>query len=50
MDALLAEVANVGFPIAMAAYLIMKFESTINANTQAIQALKDTIRNCMVKK
>jgi len=37
-------VSNVGFPIAVTAYLLMKFEPTMKANTEAIQDLRTTIQ------
>jgi hypothetical protein len=37
-------ISNVGFPIVITVYLILKFEKTIEGNTLALQALKDIIR------
>lgn len=34
-------ISNVGFPITMAAYLLFKFEHTINKNTQALNKLRE---------
>ena len=32
-------IANVGFPIAIAGYLLMRFEGILSKNTEALQAL-----------
>lgn len=37
-------VSNVGFPIAMVAYFIFRFEKIIKSNTEMIQALYNYIK------
>lgn len=38
-------VSNVGFPIAMTFYLIIRFEKKLDQNTQVIKDLKEVIQN-----
>ena len=37
-------ISQVGFPIAMCGYLLLRFEKKLEENTQALQALKDTLK------
>ena len=39
-------ISNVGFPIAMCIYLVVKVEKSINNNTQALQEVKQVMINC----
>lgn len=43
MEELLNLVANVGFPIAVAVYLLVRVESRVNILTQAITELREAI-------
>jgi len=38
-------ISTVGFPIVMCLYLVVKFEGTINKNTEAITGLSAIIKN-----
>ena len=44
---LIALVSNVGFPIAMCIYFVVKVERAINNNTQALQEVKKAMTNCL---
>jgi len=37
-------ISSVGFPIAVTAYLLIRFEKIIEENTKALQSLRDIIR------
>ena len=39
-------ISNVGFPIAMCIYFVVKVERAINNNTQALQEVKKVMNNC----
>ena len=39
-------ISNVGFPIAMCIYFVVKVEKSINNNTQALQEVKKVMGNC----
>jgi len=39
-------ISNVGFPIAMCIYFVVKVEKSINNNTQALQEVKKVMNNC----
>ena len=39
-------ISNVGFPIATAIYLMLKFEKKIAENTEALNQLKEVIVQC----
>jgi len=39
-------ISNVGFPIAMCMYFVIKVEKSINNNTQALQEVKKVMNNC----
>jgi len=39
-------ISNVGFPIAMCIYFVVKVERAINNNTQALQEVKKVMANC----
>jgi len=39
-------ISNVGFPIAMCIYFVVKVERAINNNTQALQEVKKVMTNC----
>jgi len=41
-------ISNVGFPIAMCIYFVIKVEKSINNNTQALQEVKKVMSNCPV--
>jgi len=43
-------ISNVGFPIAMCIYLVVKVEKSINNNTEALQEVKEMIKTCPYKK
>lgn len=44
-------ISGVGFPIVITLYLIVKFEKSLQANTLAIESLKDIIAQlCSSKK
>jgi len=44
MEDLINLIANVGFPIAVAAYLLVRMENKMDQLTAAITALQQTIR------
>ena len=50
MDEWASIIANVGFPIAITVYLLVKFEGILTKNTIAIQALTDVIRDLRGRK
>lgn len=39
-------ISNVGFPIVVAGWFMLRNEKVINANTAALENLKDVIGNC----
>tara|TARA_Y100000310_G_scaffold257070_1_gene265045 strand:- start:627 stop:773 length:147 start_codon:yes stop_codon:yes gene_type:complete len=39
-------ISNVGFPIGMTFYLMLRFEKRLNENTEALNVIKDVIRKC----
>ncbi len=43
MDDIINLIANVGFPIAVAAYLLIRLETKLNQLTQAIGELREAI-------
>lgn len=43
MDALLANVANLGFPIVVSIYLLVRIEGKLDALTGSIQQLSQTL-------
>ena len=43
---LIEVISNVGFPIAMCMYFVVKVEKSINNNTQALQEVKKVMDNC----
>lgn len=43
MDYLINFISNVGFPIAIAMYLLIRFEKVLNNNTKALKELEKKI-------
>ncbi|MGM9898261.1 MAG: YvrJ family protein [Enterococcus faecalis] len=47
---LLLTIGNYGFPLILAIYLLVRFESKIQALTNSIDELKDTMSDCQRNK
>ena len=47
MEELFASVANLGFPIAVATYLLIRFEGKLTELTNALWELRKTMEECM---
>ncbi len=45
MDTLIDQMANVGFPMVVSAYLLVRVESKLNSLTESINALSNTLVN-----
>jgi len=43
MDYLINFISNVGFPIAIATYLLVRFEKVLNNNTKALREIEKKI-------
>jgi len=43
-------ISNVGFPIAMVIYFVVRFEKVLNNNTQAINHIVEKIEKCPKRK
>lgn len=48
-DFLFNFISNVGFPIAMCVYFVVKTEKAINNNTKALQEVKQVMSVCQRK-
>lgn len=46
---LITTIGNVGFPIAVSVYLLVRFESKLEALTLSINDLSTTIKNLLIK-
>lgn len=45
---LIEMIAQVGFPIAVSVYLLIKFEATIDRNTEAINSLANALKDSAI--
>lgn len=43
-------ITQVGFPIAMCAYFVLKVEKVIQANTNVMMEIKELMENCRKRK